>query len=280
MDQASQPTEVRPSGEAPPFIGPGSAQPPKKKSGLGCWLWVLIFLGLFLLAVGICVYSVVSTFKWIENAAESAPQQVPAVNLSDPQVLDLQQTYLKYRACYLEKKDFEAMLTFDQLNHIIQEEKKKQENRQDPEAKDRIHFETAGDAIRTRFTHYDKDTGRYLNVECVGNAYIENRQLTLTIDSLKMAGKEAPWGVRKLANWFVSAVKEEQSKKSDEQNPLRFIKLLKREGDKIHVILDGQYLPDPDKDAKERNGLNLNAPAESPGGALRLPAPRFALARL
>ena len=101
-----------------------------------------------------------------------------------------------------------------------------------------------------RISVADQEKGGFFNVELHGDPNIENGKFKGRVDSVKLANREAPWLARIFFDMAVEAARKGDLKNdkspNKEENALEAIKLMKREGEKIHVIVDGSKVPKPD----------------------------------
>ncbi|MBE7466034.1 MAG: hypothetical protein HS116_21370 [Planctomycetes bacterium] len=254
----SSPTAQPPAGssEGGSSGSNANAAPPAKK-GMGCWLYVLFLLGFLGLGIVIIAVLFYNSISWVAESMEGEALPPVVTELNPAEQADLWKKVVQYRQCYQEKKDFETYLTFEQFNYFLQHEidKKKAKGLKEPLA--HVYLKPEGDKIRATWSIYQEKEGKYLNLETLGDLQVESRKLSVTLDELKMGGKEAPSLVMWFARNFAQKAQEDQHKNPKAQEA---VKLLKREGDKIHIHLDGQHLPPPD-DLKPED-----LPAEKAGG--------------
>lgn len=228
---------------------PAPATPPPR-SRLG-WLWkaFLIFFALLLLVVLFVVWQVYRTKSWIENAAESTPAVLPQVRLSQEEEDGVGRLYAGYDACWKEKKDLDLVLTPAQFNRILEDQARKEKAKgtgeQGLEAM-QLAFEGRETVVRGAAPVRERP-GMYYNFEVRGEVAVDHGQATWSLGAVKLRGQEAPWGALIAARIALGRVLSEQKDRFAKGGDSVFsrIKLLRREGDKVHLTLDGAHLEPP-----------------------------------
>jgi hypothetical protein len=242
---------------APPPENPTGVTKPASKGMSGCVKALLIVVGLFacaMLAIGIFVWQLVS---WINNTTELQPATYPPIMLSAGEKEDVQRVLEALSSAKTNGTEFDEYVTPTVFNGALEQifEGERAKGKKDvPVA---MRFALTPDAITTRFTaivtaekagktDLPADTPLYVNVEGAFDIEIEDGRLkSAEIKSVKVGSKDTPW----LINWVVKQkLKESRDlakvNADEENNPLRAVKLLKREGDRIHIVLNGKKIPE------------------------------------
>ena len=89
--------------------------------------------------------------------------------------------------------------------------------------------------------------GLYYNFEVRGEFTIDNSKATYSVDQVRLRGVDAPFSAKTIMREALKKGFAEQEKRFNEGRDSIFMRLkfLKREGDKIHVILNGEHLEPP-----------------------------------
>ncbi len=223
------------------------------KSSFGCCLLkivgVLMALG-FVIAciIGVGIYRAAS---WATTVKESTPATYAPLVVSPGEKEDVDRMIQRFTMAS-EKKDtslIDETITATVLNAIIDrvnEGEKAKGGRTNLEAFrggfDGEHFKVA-----TTFKSDDKDNPgspqKYVNLEATFDLEIVDGAVTkLSAQKLVIGGKEAPLLVRTAAWVVVESIREAINNKdqpnSKDFDGIKALKLLKREGDRIHIIID------------------------------------------
>ena len=244
---------------------PTSSTPQKSGLGMGCK--ILLGIGLFSLAlVIIAVIMVVNTVNWVKNAPQAQPAVYSNAPLNPQQKGELFKIHMDHRAAYAAKKDLEISFTTELANAWIAEEIRKNKKGGQPNEAEGADVRFDGDKTVIRFTVKQPD-GKFLNFEVRGEPSFENGVFKGNVEQIKMAGQEPPLLARMWLNAFVDAAKRGEFKDPDKPNaksPFEALKLVRREGDRIRVIIDGNHVPDPDKDKDKDGGKDGGTEAPIP----------------
>jgi hypothetical protein len=250
---------------ANPPINPAVPPLPLKKSGISCLGIVAIFAGIFavvLLIIGILVWQAVS---WIKNAPESSMSITDKVKLEPGEQEDA--TRIIHELDDVAKKKgnlVDESATLATLNGIVQfiieEEAKKSPQKPDNAVAARFAFKGDGYNARIVMPARDADTGAvipgmFINVDVDFDAEIVDGKFTkLEVHRVALANKEAPLFARMFINFGVKAMREgkinDDAKQKDFQDGMKAIRLLKREGERIHLIVDGKMIEEIDAKSK------------------------------
>jgi hypothetical protein len=104
--------------------------------------------------------------------------------------------------------------------------------------------------------------GRYINAEATFDLEIvEGEIIRAKVHTLVLRGREAPWLSRMVFNrFFIGGLKENSHKlKNDPANPFWAIKMLRREGDRLHVMLDGARMREQETKKGDSQEPQINA---------------------
>lgn len=228
----------------------GAINPPTRKGmSLGCQiviaLAVLLLVGVIF--IGISISSLVS---WVNNGKENAPTKYAPVKLAPEQEQELWRILTAYKKAYDTKTDFDASFTPELLNGFVESEIAKKKSAGTHKANDAEAVQVAFEGNQTvlRMSVPADEPGKYQNFEVRGAFGVEGGKLIGKVDQVKLAGREAPWLARVFIDQFLDAARKGDLKdrNGQGQNPLDGIKVLRREGEKIHVVVDGSKLPPPE----------------------------------
>lgn len=221
----------------------------------GCQV-VLGFALLFLAIVVVGVAVVVHSLAWFGNAVQKTAAQYPVPTLSATEELELQRIGAQYRTCYNEKQDFEIRFSPNQLNVFVDREitRKKEDETLQPDEPVAFNLALEKDHTVLKLC-VPTDDGQFINLEVAGNVLVKDRRVQIRLDKAKLGGKEAPWLVMQVFRYLARQLSTGKTKNSPELDEfLNRVKLLERDGDKIHLIMDGKNLEPPDDLKEEEQG--------------------------
>lgn len=224
----------------------------------GCLKILLIvagFLAFCVLVVGIFVWQFVS---WVQNMVVPTPTAFAPLALSAGEKEDVQRVIQGLTDAKQKRQEFDEYVTPSVFNgvleQILQDERKK--GKQDVPLGVRIGFE--GGSMTFKFSavanaeqlnaagKQGATTPYYMNGEAAFDLeVVDGEPKAVKIERLKLGGRETP----SVVMWFLRKTLDEELKKNklrdaNGKNPFEAVKLLKREGDRLHVILDGRKIPD------------------------------------
>lgn len=229
----------------------GAIDPPSRKGmSLGCQiviaLAVMLLIGIVF--IGISISNLVS---WVKNGPENAPAKYAPTALTPDQEQELWRIWATYKKAYETKTDFDASFTPDLLNGFLEREIARKKAAGEAKSGDPKAMQVTFDGNQTvlRMTVPADETGKYQNFEVRGNFGVEGGRLVGTVDQVKLAGREAPWLARIFIDQFLDAARKGdlKDKHGHGENPIEGLKVLRREGEKIHVVADGTKLPPPEE---------------------------------
>lgn len=239
---------------------------PKSKSSCGCCflkiLAVCFVLGL--IVAGVVGYFIVNTASWFTTAVETTPAIYAPLNIAAGEQQDVERVIQKLQAGKAQKEVIDETISPTVFNgiveQIIQGEKDKGKSN-DLEAfrlgLDGDHFQVA---LTTKTQNPDKSNpGQgYFNIKSSFDLEIEDGKIVnINIQKLTAGGKEAPTIIRFGLNKVLETIRDGTNKEAEKNmKKLTFIKLLKRDGDRLHVVLDPTKFDQPD-----------DAPAPKPDAA-------------
>jgi hypothetical protein len=224
---------------------PVPAPAPRRRGRLGCYLALGLAGFLLLLAVALLA-QVVRMANWVKRGAEPAPRPLPPLRLSPGEETELTAMREGYLKCHREKKDFEALLTPAQINVLADEGQTRKRAKGETVYPFRLSF--AGGKFELRGTApAPNEPDKFWNFTLRGDLEIRDGKVAhWQVDSMTLAGEEPPAGALTVAR---RAIAEQLRKVENGEAPgkedLKRIKLLKREGDRLRLILDGRDLPPP-----------------------------------
>ena len=224
-----------------------ATQPPRSR--LGCfWKGFLISLAVLLLIVLLVGWQAYRTKSWIENGAESTPATPPQVRLSAEEEQGLNETRSSYEASYREKKDFDAVLTPAQFNRIVEDQIRNERaaGKQPGVEALQLAFEGRETVVRGAAPVRERP-GMYHNFEVRGEVAVDHGHAAWSLGAIRLRGQEPPWAALVVARIAIGKKLTEQEELFTKGQDSLFsrIKLLRREGDKVHLILDGAHLEAP-----------------------------------
>ncbi len=254
-------TEVAPPGDSP-------SAPKKSGLSLGCQIFLgLGLVTLLLFIVGVVM--VVNSVSWVANAQQPAPLQFDPVEISAKDELELKKMGEQLKISTKNEQIFDVKISPRQLNAFIQEQQKQEaENNATNSKKEplvRFAFEEKSTVFRASFPTPQKT---YVNLEVAGDINISEGKPVFKLDRIKLGGQEAPYLVRAFLDTILNHLEKAtlQEMPPEVRKVLLAVKLLKREGDEIHLILDGQVLKELQEEQAQRKSnkaLDVQIDAES-----------------
>jgi hypothetical protein len=246
------------SAPTPSFPVPGAEpqQPPKKKGclGLGCLAWLAVFGGIFLfflLIGGILVYQSVS---WVMRGPESTVANYPPLQISAGEEEDVRRVVQSWDAAKQQGAVSDEYMTPAVFNAVIERVREYEKQQGKAKANAPLHFRggfTDDGGFNVKFTvpveSDNKSVVQYMNVEASFDLEIAEGQITTgRVKEFKLRGEPAPLLARQFINMMVWVFREKSkqpnARNADEIEGLRRIKLLKREGERLHLVLDGKEM--------------------------------------
>jgi hypothetical protein len=256
-DQPTVPSQPTPGIPPSPIVQP-------KQSMSGClkvFLWVAGFLAFIFLIIAILVWQSIS---WLKNAPESKIATYPALKMSPGEEEDINRVIAAIEQAKARDGLCEEYITANVFNGLLE---KILEGDRAKGKKDVPLFLRAALAednkLELKVTQPMKDGEKagdgsplYVNVEVVFQLEIVDGELRqANVDKLVLRGREAPFLSRVVVNQVVKGIKaESQQNKNSKDNKLAAIKLLRRDGERIHIILDGKKLreQEQEQDAEQK----------------------------
>ena len=238
--------------ESPSMADP-TQPPPAPKQKWGC-LRILAIAAAFgaavLLVVGILIWQSVS---WVKHAAEPTAAVAGPAKLSPGEEEDVERIIrdvnIANRTNGIFDEHVKPEVVARVFERIIEEEKKK--GTADAAAPLGLRAALTPQDMQLKFSTpaTDFDTkqpipNHYFNGDVSLQLEIQDGVVTQArIARLTLAGKESPWLARVLVNRAVRELQEQSlANKDDPKNELRAVKLFKRDGDRIHVTIDGSKM--------------------------------------
>jgi len=252
MDNAAPPAV---SGPPAPVFPP----PPGPTKGMsGCLKLLLIVAGIlafFMLIVGIVVWQVVS---WVTNMVQPQPVAFAPMTLSAGEQEDVQRILQGLNDAKQKGLEFDEYLTPQVFNGTLERLLQGERDKGKQDVPVGVRGAIEGGAMRVQFSakadqkaletagKQNATTPFYVNGEVTFDLEIADGQAKVVkLESLKLGGRQAPailmWIIRKQVD---EALKLQNVKKGNGENPFGAVKVLKREGDRLHLVLDGKKIPD------------------------------------
>ncbi|MCW8131666.1 MAG: hypothetical protein KIS92_15070 [Planctomycetota bacterium] len=233
-----------------PDMGSGAA--PKKRMSSGCQV-ALGCLGIIALVVVVVALIIGASISWLSNGREAAMSVYPAPALTTGQQFEMGKIHADHLKAYHGKTDWDVVFTPELFNAFAAEQirKKKADGTFQKGEAEGVELQFQGNDTVLRFSYAERKEPGFYNFELRGDPHIENGKFLGRVDKVILAGKESPWLARKIIDSFVEAarkgeLKNEQSA-NPQENPLAGVKLLRREGDKIHFIVEAGKVPAPEE---------------------------------
>lgn len=249
---------------------PWSPQPKRRGMSLGCQ----IILGICAVLTVIVIVLVVSTYnavQWLQQGAEATPTQYPSLELTPAEEMDMVSHQVTFDRAQRNGNDFDVTFPPKLFNEFLRREAKKSKDASKGEPFEGGDVTFLEDGLKIRATWKDANSNQYINLIATGDFSIEQGTIRARLDSLKLADRDAPWVAMWIAHKALAAAETGQVSKDGKPDPnferfKKMFKLLKREGDKIHVILDGDALQDSWQErtsgADGSAGAGTQAPSE------------------
>jgi len=239
---------------------------PEKQSSFGCLKILIImaaFVAVVLLIFGILVWN---TIAWFQNSPEPKMASYPPLQLSAGEKEDVSRIITELGTATQSGTDVDEYVTAQVFNgvleKIMEDERKKKTAKADAPLNFRAAVVSNGFEVKVTVPYTDQSTKQvmqnmYVNIDVVGDIEIANGHIAeLNISKLTLKDEQAPLLARMFYGRITEALKADQEKKA-EFGP---IKTLKREGERVHFVLDGKKL----KEQEDRKKANVNQPAPTP----------------
>jgi len=252
MDNAAPPAV---SGPPAPIYPP----PPGPTKGMsGCLKLLLVVAGILaflMLIVGIVVWQVVS---WFSNMVQPQPVTYAPLTLSAGEQEDVQRILQGLTEAKQKGMEFDEYVTPQVFNGVVERilQGERDKGKKDVPLGFRGSFD--GTAMKVQLSavadQKQLDTAGkqnatipyYVNGEATFDLEVADGEAkSIKVQSLKLGGREAPailmWVIRTQVD---EALKQQKIKNKNGENPFGAVKVLKREGDRLHLVLDGKKMPD------------------------------------
>jgi hypothetical protein len=231
----------------------------EKKSNF--WRNLLIALGVIFAAglffVAVVVILIWQSVAWLQNAPESKMARYEELKLSPGEEEDVARVIAGVNEAKKEGSVYDEYVTprvFDgAMERILEDERRKGKAKPDSPLAVRGAFTDGHMSLRLTLPKVEQNAGapqpksasppepRYINAEAVFDLEIVEGEVTrANVHKLVLRRREAPWLPLMVVRYMVGKAKEKsQKEKDDPVNPFWAIKLLRREGDRLHIMLDG-----------------------------------------
>jgi len=239
-----------------------TAPPPSERKSR-FWRKVLIGCGVAL-AAGIFFTAVVvaliwQSVSWLKNAAEPNMAQYEPVGLSRGEDEDVARVMSGINEAKQNGTVYDEYVTPRVFNGAVQKiiDGEQRKGTAKPDAPLFVRGAFVGEHMSLRITvpKTEESVGqqpqkappailpeaKYINAEAVFDLEIvEGEILRAKVHKLVLRGRDAPLISRWVVNYYIGGLKETSHKlPNDPANPFWAIKLLRREGDRLHLMLDG-----------------------------------------
>jgi hypothetical protein len=233
---------------------------PPKKSSFGCLKIVAIAAGvlaLLLIVFGVLVWQSIS---WAKNAPESKIASYPPLNLSDGEKEDVGRIIGKLSTAQRDKALVDEYVSPEVFNgvleKIIEGEKLKPKNKGKKDQPLYLRGGFSGQDLELKMTVPAPDanspTPEYVNAAIIFDLEIEDGKFkVLDVKQVLVHDQPPPlfarWYLESLAkllrqNNFPNQAAQGGTAQPNPLEGLKVFKLVKREGDKIHFVLDGSKM--------------------------------------
>jgi len=224
---------------------------PKKKSSCGCcFLKVLGVFVALVLVVGIIVgYFVNQTMKWAEKTKESTPVAYAPLVIAPGEQEDVESIIQRIHNAKKDKSVIDVTVSPNVFNGVIDKISGfEREKGKEPDF-EAFRLGLEGEHFTLSATKKIKEGGeqKYVNVQLTFDCEIEDGHInTLTAHKIIAGGNEAPGIVKTFLSFAVDKfVKGVNDGTTPEARKLNVFKLVKREGDRVHIILDPTHFDQP-----------------------------------
>jgi len=244
------------------------AAPPKRN--FGCLKIILVAAGVCAFLFVIIVVLVWQSVNWLKNAPDPIPVVYTPLKLSGGEQEDIDRVMIEIEKAKQTEKLYEDYVTPAVLNGFFEKVFEGERLKGKKNVPSGLRAELVdNDKMGLKFTSVAEGNttpdGKplYINAEAVFELEIVDGQIQkVNLDRLFLRKREAPLLSRMVVNYYLNQFREgklkEQNGKPDEG--LQAIKLLKRDGDRIHFILDGKALL---KQEQEKEKKELENPPKS-----------------
>ena len=235
---------------------PNANPKPKPKSSCGCCFLKILAVCLVLGAIvsGVVGYFVYTSVSWFATAVETTPATYAPLEVSAGEQQDVDRVIQKLQAGKTQKDPIDETISPAVFNGIIAQIMQGEKDKGKKSDLEAFRLSIEGDhfqvALTTKTQNPDKNNPgtAYLNIKSSFDLEIADGKIVdMTVHSLEAGGKEAPSWFKLFANKMLDGVRDGTNKGTDENlKKLSVIKLLKRDGDRLHVILDPAKFDQPD----------------------------------
>jgi len=222
-------------------------QPPSTpKSSLGCCL-LKIFLALFfmfVIAVCVVLYNVYRVGSWVAGALEETPATFEKLSISDGEQQDITRILQELQPGQANAKLVDERITPNVFNGVLDGIIQGEKNKGKRNELEGLRGGLDGEHLSLSFskeTTTDKGDHGYINGKASLDLEIEDGVIKQAqVNSLNLGGREAPWTVLFAVNNFAlkKLIDPDDTQTMQKTSGLHFIKLLKRDGDRLHIIVD------------------------------------------
>jgi hypothetical protein len=222
-------------------------------------------VALTLLIFGIMVWNAIS---WMQNAPEPQMASYEPLKLSPGEQEDVTRILTELGSATQTGTDVDEYVSPQVFNGVMEklmeDEKKKKSSKPDAPLYVRASLPDHGFDIKLTVPATDQKTkevmqNMYVNADVRFDVEVANGQITeLKIERVTLRDEPAPMIARWVYNYFIDAWKQQQAK-----TDWSSIRTLKREGERVHFVLDGKKLKEQE-DAKKNRKNGTPAPEKTP----------------
>ncbi len=252
---------------------------PRPSSSSGCLRALLWILGVFVFGIIILALLIWQSVSWLKNAPERTAATYPPLQLSGGEKEDVDRVMQGIQQAKNKDSLLEEYITPAVFNGLM--EKLLEHERAKGKAEVPLTVRGAlaeNNQLRIQMTVPTKQesTELFINADAVFRVEVVDGEIKdIGVSKLILRGRETPLLARWVVNMGVEGVKQSTKQDKGEVHRLKGIKLLKRDGDRLHFILDGKAIREQDeKDEQERLARRAQAahPNATPNAPAKTPA--------
>ncbi|HYG78277.1 MAG TPA: hypothetical protein VEK08_24960 [Planctomycetota bacterium] len=244
---------------------------------MGCFKFFLIIAGACAFAFLICGILVWQSVSWLKNAPDPVPATYEPLKLSGGEQEDVERVIIEIEKAKNAGKLYEDYVTPAVFNGLFEKifEGERLKGKKDVPLAFRVGL-VDKDKLSLKFTSPIVDQpspdGKplYINAEIDFEVEIVDGELRKAkVHRLHLRKREAPLLSRMVVNWFVDQARmgtfKDKQGEDQMKEGLKSIKLLKRDGARIHFILDGKEMAAQEKlKEQQENAPQPNTKKELP----------------
>jgi|GEM_PF-5661866 len=240
-----------------------STQPEQKKASgcSGCLKALMAFAAIIVFSGIVIGFLFWQSYNWVDANTETVAVQYPGLNLIPSEDAEASRLLQLLVVAGDTGAEFDERVTPKMFNAVLLKIREAEgKNNLPPKVGEPqalfLSFAENGYAVKLTIPVQPKKPGvpAFLNAEIFFNLDIENGKFKeIEVKDVKLHGQSAPMVARLFMKQEIDKLYQRQE---TPENPLAAIKLLRRENDKIHLILDGRKL----KEQEAKKILNRPQP--------------------